>query len=547
VITFGPEASTTPELSKPSVIDFAISELQKVLTKIDGGWTDASVGDVLQGCTPFTMSLFIRSCGDSEVIGTVMRKLGSRYRVDPKVKPYAEILGRPYINVSGYFCAAFGGWPFFPSCSPSGAAKIKFGGALKLPLSPFFVIRDLYSICVGLAKNESEFLRNLSTKDEDFRQKFIRLKQVDLTKLSLAELEIRYAEVSRYLFEASVEHLMSDFLAAGSEFKLRVGLSVFGAQAYFTEFTKNAKNNFNLRCNRDLVELKKQAITWDEFCERYGHRGSPDWEVSAPRWRQNKSLLEPLFEDLKEISFGKMPAPVSASKGVWFQIGIKMLSKRAEKVKNLIAARESTQNNCYRGIDLMGEVMREIASRVFNGTPDPDLIFQLSIDQFEALLKQTVQNDDRLKSWIEVAMRQEKYWKMARLLPLPHHIARENLDQIGLVQTDCSVQKWIGGKTVFSGDVTGRARVVENIRDIRNLESDEIVITRFADPAWSAILTQCRGFVMEQGSTLSHIAILAREYNVPSAVGFSGICGQLRDGMLIRLNSDKGEVQIVRK
>ena len=44
----------------------------------------------------------------------------------------------------------------------------------------------------------------------------------------------------------------------------------------------------------DALELAARVaageLEMESFLERYGHRGSPDYEISAPRWREGEPL-----------------------------------------------------------------------------------------------------------------------------------------------------------------------------------------------------------------------------------------------------------------
>ena len=49
-----------------------------------------------------------------------------------------------------------------------------------------------------------------------------------------------------------------------------------------------------------------------------------------------------------------------------------------------------------------------------------------------------------------------------------------------------------------------------------------VLVVRTLDPALAGVLPTVAGLVAETGSPLSHLAILAREYQVPAVVGLAG-------------------------
>jgi pyruvate,water dikinase len=66
-------------------------------------------------------------------------------------------------------------------------------------------------------------------------------------------------------------------------------------------------------------------------------------------------------------------------------------------------------------------------------------------------------------------------------------------------------------------------------------------------PSLAGTLPSLAGLVSETGSTLSHLAILARELGVPTVVGFEGACERIEEGAVVVVDGATGEVGIVRQ
>ena len=73
----------------------------------------------------------------------------------------------------------------------------------------------------------------------------------------------------------------------------------------------------------------------------------------------------------------------------------------------------------------------------------------------------------------------------------------------------------------------------------------DILVTRQTDPGWGPILFLVRGLVMERGGMLSHGAILAREYGIPTAVGIEKATKRIKTGDTIEVDGDRGRVDIL--
>ena len=63
------------------------------------------------------------------------------------------------------------------------------------------------------------------------------------------------------------------------------------------------------------------------------------------------------------------------------------------------------------------------------------------------------------------------------------------------------------------------------------------------DPGWTPLFLRAKAVVMETGGYLSHGAIVAREYGLPTVVNLPGILRQVADGEILEVDGDIGEVR----
>ena len=70
----------------------------------------------------------------------------------------------------------------------------------------------------------------------------------------------------------------------------------------------------------------------------------------------------------------------------------------------------------------------------------------------------------------------------------------------------------------------------------------DVLVVRTLDPGLAPMLPGLGGLVAETGSILSHLAILAREYGVPTVVGLAGASDQFADGTWVVVDGTTGEV-----
>ncbi|QCX74787.1 Phosphoenolpyruvate synthase [Streptomyces sp. YIM 121038] len=73
-----------------------------------------------------------------------------------------------------------------------------------------------------------------------------------------------------------------------------------------------------------------------------------------------------------------------------------------------------------------------------------------------------------------------------------------------------------------------------------------VLVVRALDPALAPLLPGLTGLVAETGSVLSHLAVLAREYQVPTAVGVPDALERFPDGTRLTVDGGTGAVEVVR-
>jgi len=102
------------------------------------------------------------------------------------------------------------------------------------------------------------------------------------------------------------------------------------------------------------------------------------------------------------------------------------------------------------------------------------------------------------------------------------------------------------GLPAAAGVVEGRARVLFREDEMDALQPGEILVVHTTDVGWTPLFLVAAGVVTELGGPLSHAAIVAREFGVPSVVNVGGATRAIRTGDLLRVDGDRGVVERVR-
>jgi len=123
-------------------------------------------------------------------------------------------------------------------------------------------------------------------------------------------------------------------------------------------------------------------------------------------------------------------------------------------------------------------------------------------------------------------------------------ITRESLDAWLNADSDASGNE-IRGFAASSGVAEGPARVVKSVDEIARLRKGDILVCQVTNPTWAPIFQKIAGAVSDIGGSMSHAAIVAREYGLPAVVGTGTATSRIRDGQRIRVDGGRGLVTIL--
>jgi rifampicin phosphotransferase len=128
--------------------------------------------------------------------------------------------------------------------------------------------------------------------------------------------------------------------------------------------------------------------------------------------------------------------------------------------------------------------------------------------------------------------------------PLP---ARFRLTPSGAVVAIAPARRGRRGRGGVGGaQGAGGGRGVGRVHDgVDTPAAGAVLVVRTLDPGLAAVLPRLGGLVAETGSPLSHLAILARELAIPTAVGVEGATTRFAPGSLVMVDGTTGEVELI--
>lgn len=303
----------------------------------------------------------------------------------------------------------------------------------------------------------------------------------------------------------------------------------------------------------DLWALAHGEITIQEFSDRHGYHGPGEGQLQGRVWREDPAPLLARMDDYRAIEADSPRSPRARSAA---QVAIRedamttllaavpRIKRRPTRFLVRVAARFlALREQGKAGYLLTFDVARATARRmgdllVESGViAERDDIFHLSYVDVAA----GISGDQRAL----VARRRQEYAERESLrLPLAWSGVPEVTKAGDGAGAAAVVGDVVTGVAASGGVVEGRARVVRDPAEVE-LDDGDILVCETTDPSWVSLFLVAGGVVTDFGGLLSHGPIVARELGIPCVCGTEIGSHRIQDGQLLRLDGDKGSVEVI--
>ncbi|MBX3334993.1 MAG: hypothetical protein KF876_12785 [Nitrospira sp.] len=290
------------------------------------------------------------------------------------------------------------------------------------------------------------------------------------------------------------------------------------------------------------------------YLDDYGHRGVGESDVMSPRLADNpEAVLTILRTQLLSASPSHQAVlarqeqnRVAALEQIKERIGWRIdrwlaFSWCYRRLGRFFALREANRHHLmYYSVAIrtlllrLGELL--VAQRRLDERED---VFFLSIDERNDLLTGNTTN------WNAIVRerRLEREHNAAASVPDTIRDWESLNQQMHLsIRTDSPSQ--LTGMPISTGFVIGPARLIRSVMDWRNVMPGDILVVPVIDPGLAPLFGIAGGLIAEMGGTLSHGAIIAREYGLPAIANVQGAMAQLADGPHVTLDTKSGTIRI---
>ncbi|WP_374612877.1 PEP/pyruvate-binding domain-containing protein [Gordonia sp. (in: high G+C Gram-positive bacteria)] len=274
-----------------------------------------------------------------------------------------------------------------------------------------------------------------------------------------------------------------------------------------------------------------------KFLERHGHRGYRELCMRDPSWADDPGGLGAMMQVmLRSVGTRTVARPDRAPADLHPARSIRVLARLAqggargrEETKSRMAL---MAHRLKRGYRHLGEVLAETGR-----LPDADLVFFFD----RAELQRVVGLGD-ITDLVESALKRREALSYQDRLefddvsvgrPSPRVVAPERSVGDGRIV----------GRPAGRGTVEGVVRVAKSIVEAREVQRGEILVAPVTDVGWTPYFTVIGALVTDIGSSVSHGAVVAREYGLPCVVNTLVGTQVLRTGDRVRVDGDRGIVE----
>jgi pyruvate,water dikinase len=101
------------------------------------------------------------------------------------------------------------------------------------------------------------------------------------------------------------------------------------------------------------------------------------------------------------------------------------------------------------------------------------------------------------------------------------------------------------GFPASKGVVEGTARVITTVTEISKVQPGEILVCGGTTTEWTPVFGIIKACVCDTGGSLTHAAIVSREYGIPCVVGTAAATQTIKTGDRVRVDGRQGTVQVL--
>ena len=449
------------------------------------------MSEVLPRPTPLSFSIMSSLWTQGGSVGQACRALGLNYRMPENSNGHLfQLFGKVYSDLA-----------------------LKSGAALHLPKT---VERSLEKRCVEVEDNfHNQIIPAL-------HKKMAYWTAMDFSKLGLEDQLQCVEKLTRFFIDeiyvvAEQVNILASFLCHAAETECRC-IGVNPLHVMHAPMA-HSPNRMIAIANGLPDEQRKEYLM-----QMMGHRALFDYELSTPRYYETPEALWKLASPTVH-SFQPPHKEIIGSE-------ISNLPDIIDLALRFQDLKEYAKHESLRILAVLRKILLEIDGKFGND----NLVFYLTYDELVGC------NEKKLPMLKQIAtFRYENTRLIKKSAPSKAALSLHDCELLSNATSRFEPQTgdmqgiFVSGGQEMAGNVY-LAFEADNIdhEQLDGFKAGDILVCKMMNPVWLPYVLQSNAVVCEVGGWLSHMAIVAREHNIPMIVGCTGLDG-LKNGDCIKI------------
>ena len=289
---------------------------------------------------------------------------------------------------------------------------------------------------------------------------------------------------------------------------------------------------------------------FDAYLSEYGHRAVGESDVMSPRFSEvpeyvlgviRGHLQFPPSRSADEIRCGQESVRQEALRHLRAGFGWRwhewaMFSWWHRRLCRYLELREANRHALMHFIACARHVATSVGSTLAASgvLQSRDDIFFLTLDEIKAVASGTAGD------WQGIVAARREEWESHATQSVPDTVigsAEGTVDEGG--RSEGSLR----GLPISAGYAEGPVCLLLSPNDMKKVKRGDILVAPVIDPGMAPLMGLAAGLVVEMGGTLSHGAIIAREYGLPALANVQEVTHLLKDGERVAVDATAGEIK----
>ncbi|MDY6939643.1 MAG: PEP-utilizing enzyme [Cyanobacteriota bacterium] len=273
---------------------------------------------------------------------------------------------------------------------------------------------------------------------------------------------------------------------------------------------------------------------FDRLLDLYGYWNESGVDLAVPTWQENPHEARELFA---RLVWEPCQPPTSSDRHKW----------NVEQVQKLINLKARALQ-IYR--QLFAKLRRYFLALeqhwIVREFPiEPGDIFYLTIDEIRAASARDNVALRRLMPQL-IASRRVQFHRDRQREFVPDTIYGNPPPMaMWLDRHEDGLATTLQGMGVSPGRAEGRVQVLRGWQSVPQSDRQTIWVIPYLYPSWTHLFARAGGLIVQTGGMLSHGAIVAREYGIPTVVNIDRATSRFRDGQRVQLDGTRGTITIL--